>query len=375
MPRIIETTFRKSPVLKAIVDCPPEPGNKNWRQEYEYFPLNGKGGRRRAERDANAWLVEAQKKRDLLKSSPSLTARKSFSEYAEGISDYFANRLAPGTYAHHETSVRCWLNPTFGEKLLDEITHADIDQLELKFRDQDRKPATIKSNFVVGRRIFNMAMRDGLTTLNPFENRTIKDPAAGRRAPMVISLDKLEILKRTCDLIRPGYGDLIEFLFRTLVRQGEAYALKCGDFDLENRRITVERAWSRGVKSREITVPKSGKARIIPIFDPVVPIVERLTSGRDPEEWFFAGERGHALWNSNVRQTLRWTSTVESLGLKGLRPHDLRHSGATWLAGSDVPLHVVQAILGHSSLAMTQVYLHADDAALDDAIKKIGSGR
>ncbi|MDM4764293.1 tyrosine-type recombinase/integrase [Galbitalea sp. SE-J8] len=61
---------------------------------------------------------------------------------------------------------------------------------------------------------------------------------------------------------------------------------------------------------------------------------------------------------------------VVELGLPNLKRHGLRHTGATWLADSGVPLHVLQQILGHRSIETTRLYLHPDTRHLLDAARQ-----
>src|SRR5690606_30173310 len=62
-----------------------------------------------------------------------------------------------------------------------------------------------------------------------------------------------------------------------------------------------------------------------------------------------------------------WVELVASLGLPGLRRHDLRHAGATWFANAGIPIHVVSDILVHASVETTRAYLHTDNTALQNA--------
>ena len=85
----------------------------------------------------------------------------------------------------------------------------------------------------------------------------------------------------------------------------------------------------------------------------------------------FAGACDRPLWHSNWRQAVRWVETVKELGLPGLRVHDLRHSGITYLLDVGVPVHVVQNIAGHASLRTTQLYTHHTSTAFDDAVRRV----
>ena len=64
---------------------------------------------------------------------------------------------------------------------------------------------------------------------------------------------------------------------------------------------------------------------------------------------------------------------VTGLGLARLRRHDLRHTGATWMADAGVPLHVLREILGRRSLETTRGYLHADTRHLTEAATAVNA--
>ncbi len=76
------------------------------------------------------------------------------------------------------------------------------------------------------------------------------------------------------------------------------------------------------------------------------------------------------LTTATVRDATKWEHLVAELGLPGLTRHGLRHTGATWLADSGVPLHVLQQILGHQSIETTTAYLHPDHRHLAEAAEQ-----
>jgi integrase len=68
-----------------------------------------------------------------------------------------------------------------------------------------------------------------------------------------------------------------------------------------------------------------------------------------------------------LRDATSWDDVVAKLGLDHLRRHNLRHTGLTWMADAGVPVHHLQKIAGHGSLATTQRYLHPDHRSVADA--------
>jgi hypothetical protein len=88
---------------------------------------------------------------------------------------------------------------------------------------------------------------------------------------------------------------------------------------------------------------KSGKARIVRVADPLLPVVRRWAEGKQPIDLLFTAPQGGWISLSNWWRSVHWTETS-----RGRRPHDLRHTAATaWSAGVDAK--TVQAWLGHAS--------------------------
>jgi integrase/recombinase XerC len=142
---------------------------------------------------------------------------------------------------------------------------------------------------------------------------------------------------------------LIDLLYTTGMRRAELIHLKMGNIDLANRVVKV--------------VGKRNKERIIPIL-PVIAdqfnwyLKERTSVlvGND-EDCFFLTKKGLKLNDSFVYRLINsYFSTVSEKVKKS--PHILRHTFATHLLNNGADLNSVKELLGHSSLASTQIYTH-----------------
>jgi integrase/recombinase XerC len=119
-------------------------------------------------------------------------------------------------------------------------------------------------------------------------------------------------------------------------------------------------------------IGKGDKERVVPIGTPALNAINKwLKEGRvalqndNSENALFVGSRGKRIDQRVVREIVY--EAVQSLGNnKKLGPHALRHSAATHLLEGGADLRTVQEILGHSSLATTQIYTHVTQ----DRIKK-----
>jgi len=139
-------------------------------------------------------------------------------------------------------------------------------------------------------------------------------------------------------------------LYATGMRRAELCGLKIADFDAGRR---LFRVLGKGDKLREIPVPDL-------ICQEILLYLEKMGEAYpdNPEGWFFLTDRGAPLYLAFADKVVR----SELSGVEGFTgrksPHVLRHSLATHLLNRGADLNSIKEILGHSSLAATQVYTH-----------------
>ncbi len=149
---------------------------------------------------------------------------------------------------------------------------------------------------------------------------------------------------------------IVELLYATGIRVGELCGLDLDDVDAERR---VVRVLGKGDKER--TVPYGVPAaealeRWVTIGRPVL-----MTAVSGPA--LLLGKRGGRIGQRQVR-TVVHEAVGAVPGAPDLAPHGLRHTAATHLLEGGADLRVVQEVLGHSSLATTQLYTHVSVARL-----------
>jgi integrase len=90
--------------------------------------------------------------------------------------------------------------------------------------------------------------------------------------------------------------------------------------------------------------------------------VEQIAAGAtwsgNPDGLVFTTEKGLQIRHTNVAKTFH--IRARRAGVKRIRPHDMRHTCATLLRSRNVPLQVIQQVLRHTDIRMTQKYAHAD---------------
>jgi len=155
---------------------------------------------------------------------------------------------------------------------------------------------------------------------------------------------------------------MVEVLYASGARVSELCGLDLQDIDYERNTIRV--------------VGKGNKERSIPLGNPAMRALDRwLKEGRPSlagvksDRAVFLGARGKRIDQRTVRTVVY--HALEALeGAVKLGPHALRHSAATHLLEGGADLRTVQEILGHASLATTQIYTHVSTERLQKAFKQ-----
>jgi integrase len=156
-------------------------------------------------------------------------------------------------------------------------------------------------------------------------------------------------------------GTILLIATLTGLRVSEISNLTVRDVELDTSRLWVREG--KGDKDRCLPVPQLLKARLA-----------EWIGDRGPSDPLFPSPRGGALKPRAIqimikRQAARAGLPKSELGK--ITPHKLRHYFATGLIEANVPIHEVSALMGHSSIQTTQVYLHVNTNRLQGAIDKL----
>jgi len=155
---------------------------------------------------------------------------------------------------------------------------------------------------------------------------------------------------------------MVELLYATGARVAELCGLEMSDIDYDRQTIRV--------------LGKGNKERTIPLGNPAMKALNVwLKEGRDSIKnslsgnAVFLGARGKRIDQRTVR-TVVYNALQAIEGIERMGPHALRHSAATHLLEGGADLRTVQEILGHASLATTQIYTHVSTERLQKAFKQ-----
>jgi len=205
-------------------------------------------------------------------------------------------------------------------------------------------------------RLLDGAVRAHLVPLNQARlARRPKSDASNSLRSRALTAAEVQLLLASID--DAHYRRYIAGLVYTGMRANEATALRIEDVDLAHRTIHVRRAFSIGSDGRGIELtPKSHKERDVPIPTPLVGPLTEAMAGKRRGDLVFTGPRGGRINASNVRRAIDWKTVRTQLHRDDLRIHDLRHTLATLLFDAGASANDVQAVLGHSSMQMTERY-------------------
>ena len=254
----------------------------------------------------------------------------------------------PSTIAGYRAIVRAQLLPTFGELPLEEVTAALVEQW---LGSVGGAASTRIKALVLMHGIFGRARKVWGLQTNP--------AAEVERPPLRVSGD-IEVFspEEVWALARAAGSEQDQAIFLTAaftgLRMGELLALRWRDVDFAGQTIRVRASYYAG----QLTTPKSGKVRSVPVAPDVAAAVAKLGGREDwvgDDDLVFVGESGGYLDGSALRR--RYKVALDAAGLRRLRFHDLRHTfGTRMIAKADI--RRVQEWMGHSDIQTTMRYLH-----------------
>lgn len=159
---------------------------------------------------------------------------------------------------------------------------------------------------------------------------------------------------------------MLELLYATGMRVGELCALDEGDLDFHRN---VVRVFGKGRKERSIPFGQPAADALRAWLDEGRDlVVERATTATTPGA-VFLGVRGRRIDQRVVREVVH-DRMRQVPGAPDIGPHGLRHSAATHLLEGGADLRSVQEVLGHASLATTQIYTHVSTDRLRAAYRQ-----
>lgn len=265
-------------------------------------------------------------------------------------------RLSPATIGNYRHAVAALLELA-GERQLDALEAAQIRRFVARLHASGLSGRTLALTLSAWRSLYRWLVRQRGFHVNPVQG--VRAPKSPRGLPKALSVEQAQRLLDTESGQDPaGARDaaMFELLYSSGLRLGELVALDVGDgkLDVAQGEVTVT---GKGRKTR--TVPVGVRAR--DALRRWLRLRPGLANAGEPA--LFVGARGARIAQTTVRLRLRTRALRQ--GIDGsVHPHMLRHSFASHVLQSSQDLRAVQEMLGHASIASTQVYTHLDYLAL-----------
>ncbi len=231
---------------------------------------------------------------------------------------------------------------------------AALHDLGIAPRSQARIISGLKS-------FFRFLCLDNYLDINP--TLKLETPRMGKHLPEVLTVDEIDAMIAAIDLSTPeGRRNraIMETIYGCGLRVSELVNLEIGKLFLNDGYLVVD---GKGNKQRLVPVSQIAADEITDY------LVERENLDIKPgeENIVFLNRRGHRLTRQMIFTIVRRLASLAGIR-KEISPHTLRHSFATHLLEGGANLRAIQQMLGHESIATTEIYLHLDSTRLREEI-------
>ena len=266
----------------------------------------------------------------------------------------FERRYSPHTLVSYQTDLgqfAAYLKSVYDLTDPAQATHPLIRGWVVALMQQDLDPRTVNRKVACLRSYFKFLLRAGRIAANPMLR--VKAPKMAKKLPEFVPEEALNGLLNSF-----AFGDdfagqrdqlVLEMLYGTGIRLSELIGIYADDVSL-------------GASTVRVT-GKGNKQRIVPLNPTLQRVLECYQARRAHEFGPVAGpllltDKGEAMYDKFVYRTVkRYLSQITASGAQQ-HPHALRHAFATHLLGKGADLNSIKELLGHASLAATQVYTH-----------------
>jgi integrase len=254
----------------------------------------------------------------------------------------------PSTVRGYRWLIRGHISPAFGDMRLENVTPAMVEAWAARLPGT---PASRRKIIVTAHGIFERARKAFGLPANPVAD--VEKPPLRRSGDIAVYSPE-----EVWAIVRAAASEQDAAIYLTAaftgLRMGELIALRWRDVDFANQTIRVRASYTIG----QLTTPKSGKVRAVPLAPDVATALARLSKravSTGDDHLVFLGDFGEYLDGSALRR--RYKAALVRAGLRKLRFHDLRHTfGTRMIAQADI--RRVQEWMGHADVQTTMQYLH-----------------
>lgn len=286
-----------------------------------------------------------------------------YASYAEYVKEWYETYVQannrPAEVKKKEGIIRVHILPYFGEMKLAEIQEMELEAFKKLKVEQGYAPKSINNYLAVIRKSLASATEWRLIERTP----NVKWLKAPKKDVEVLTKETQRRL--LCDTDELLWNTAIVIALKTGMRVGEILALRWQDIDEVKNAIDVNGSMN---VNYERAPTKNGKSRKIPMSALVRERVGQLKEVQRSAEYLF--DRGDGEPHSKYAAIGAMERTCKRLGItEHVHWHKFRHTFATNHARSGTNIRVLQELLGHSTITMTERYSHVDMASMQEAIQ------
>lgn len=276
----------------------------------------------------------------------------------------FEKRYSQHTLISYQNDLEqffAYLASQFDAPPIDRITAMFVRSWLAEMKEDEITSKTINRKISSLRSFFKYEMRTGNLTQTPMA--TVTAPKIGKRLPVFVEQKDMATLFDYVEFSDDWKGRterlVLRLFYSTGMRLSELINLKESQLDSSHSQVKV--------------LGKGNKERIIPLSKELIDDIQQYVLDKPVKEAgvvnVFVNEKGRPLQPrsvySFVKHHLMQVTTIQKKS-----PHILRHSFATHLMNNGADLNAVKELLGHSSLAATQIYTHNTIEKLKEVFKK-----
>lgn len=261
------------------------------------------------------------------------------------------SQLTANAYQKDIESFIMFLESEYGEVIIEEVNYAQIRQWIINLVESKISNRSINRKISALNSLFKFLLKIESIKKNPLA----KHKALKTSKKIQVPFSEVEI-----NNVLEGFNHddtfegvrnklIIELFYSTGIRRIELIGIKLSDLDLANKTLKV--------------LGKRNKERYVPLLNSVIETIKLYKTQRQELskitdlEFLFLTKKGIKIYETLVYRIINEYFSMASLKVKK-SPHILRHSFATHLLNQGADLNAVKELLGHSSLAATQVYTH-----------------
>jgi integrase/recombinase XerD len=267
-------------------------------------------------------------------------------------------RLADNTvaaYTRDLSRLQSWLNG----RAVQSLTIADLSDFVAWLHSHKLAPASIARHIVTVRMYFRYLQLEGVLQENLAE--LLGSQKLWQRVPEVLSPDMVDKFLMTPSPLEPFWRRdraLLEVLYATGCRASEISNLQLEDAHLDDGYCLCH---GKGNKQRLAPLGKKAIRAVREYLEQERPVLADIPA--KPPRWLLLSRSGRRLRREAIWQLVKKYAILAGAP-PSISPHTMRHSFATHLLAGGADLRQVQEMLGHASIATTQIYTHVDQSRL-----------